>query len=479
MKIKPIGSQVITCLSIGEKTVKLAQSKLERSARVIFSLKAGSLADRSDEELAKVLSELLKGQKQKDLGRFIIMIPRQSAALDIVRLPSTKPDELREMARLQAAKLLPYEPQSIVVGYRPIRMTPEGYSEVVLIIVHQDIIKRYFKILEKNTLEPREITIDSEGISSWIKLQGAVTRESPQAVIDLDAHSARLDIVARGISVYSRAFALFPPIEEYMIRLRDEIIRSLSAYEKENIGERPLKAFFTGADKFLSHIDEDFFGKFSFECVKYPQGEHIPFKAILEGGFRLELKENSFASVLGMALTVEEPSFNLVPEEMRAKRQKLAVQSQMRKAAALISLIIATAALAMFLNIFEKKRMVRQLNNQLEGVSQEAGRIEKIARKLKLAKGQLESQPYSCLEVLTEVFRRASEGISLASFSYDVSNSLTLKGQAKTLAEAFNFVNGLEASELFKNVQVRHSSKRKIRNEEVADFEIACPIEKR
>lgn len=477
MKIKSIGSQTITCLSMGERVIKLAQSRPERLTRVIFSLKASPLKDRSDEELMRVLSELLKGQKQKDLGRFIVMIPRQSAALDIVRLPSTKPDELREMARLQAAKLLPYELQSIILGYQPIRVTPEGYSDVVLIILHQDIVKRYLKILEKNKLEPQEITIDSQGISSWLRLQRAIKTEAPAAIIDLDAYSARLDILSRGISIYSRAFALGMSIEEYKIRLLDEINKSLAAYEKENIGERPASAFFTGAERFLNYIDEDFVSNLVFKCIKYPQNQNIILKTI--PAVRLsDLKENSFASILGMALTIERPSFNLLPEEMLAKRQKLIAQLQMRKTAALISLIIITVALAMFLNIFEKKRIIGGLNEQLRGVASEAGRIEKIAKKLQLVRGELQAQPQSCLEVLTEVFRIASDQISLASFGYDVSNALTLKGQARTLAEVFNFVNALEASEIFKNVQVRHSSKRKIKNEEVADFEIVCPIEK-
>lgn len=478
MKTKSIGPRVITCLSIGEKAVKLAQSKAERSVRAIFSLKVSPLADRSDEELARALPELLKGQRQKDLGRFIIMIPRQSAAFDIVKLPSVKPNEIREMARLQAAKLLPYEPHSIIVGCQPIRVTSEGYTEAALIIIHQDIVKKYLKILEKNKLEPQEITIDSQGISSWLKLQKTAKAESPDAIIDLDAYSARLDIVSGGISVYSRAFALTLPSEEYKTRLHDEIGRSLAAYEKENIGERPLRAFFTGAEKFLGCVDEDFIGKLNFECVKCPQGENIPFKAIPAQGLP-ELKENSFASVLGMALETENPSFNLLPEEILVKRQKLLIQSQARRAAMLISLIAITAALAMSLNIFEKRRAVKQLNSQLEGLSHEAGRIEKIARKIKLVKDQLKSRQYSCLEVLTEVFRIASEGITLASFNYEVGDSLALKGQGRALSEVFNFVNGLEASGLFKNVQVRHSSKRKIRNEEVADFEISCFIEKR
>lgn len=478
MKINLIGPQVITCLSIGERALKLAQSKEERAIRTIFSLKAAFLSDKSDEELMKALPELLKGQRQKDLGRFIIMIPRQSAAFDIVKLPSVKPDEIREMSRLQAAKLLPYEPHSIIVGCQPIRVTPEGFTEAALIIIHQDIIKRYLKILEKNKLEPQEIAIDSQGICSWLKLQKSGMQEMPQAVIDLDSYSARIDIISQGASVYSRAFALYLPLEEYKIRLSDEINRSLSAYEKENIGERPLRAFFTGAGNLLSCIDEDFISRFNFECVKCPQDENMLFKTISAQGLP-ELRESSFASVLGMALEVEKPSFNLLPEEMVVKRQKAAIQSQARKAAWLISLIAATAALAMFLNIFEKKRIIKQLNIRLAGLSQEAGRIEKISRKVKLVKDQIKSQPYSSLEVLTEVFRIASEGITLSSFSYESGDYLSLKGQGRALAEVFSFVNGLEASGLFKNVQVRHSSKRKIRNEEVADFEIACPIEKR
>ena len=477
MKIKSLTSQTITCLSITEKAIKLVQSQAEGSARRISRLQAISLKEKSDEEIMQGLVQIFKGQKQNDLGRFILLIPRQSAALHYSRLPSTNPDEIKEMARLQAAKQLPYEPQAIILGYQTIRVTAEGYSDIILIIVHQDIIKRYLKILEKIKLEPQEITLDSQGSYRFLKQQKAHKTGSPVMLVDLDSGSARLDIIASAISIYSRAFALAPPAAEYKLRLKEEINRSLIAYEKEDIGPKPESLFFTGAQAFLNLIDEDFSKGFAGRSVKYPQGQNIIFKTgqVVR---KPDLEENSFASLLGMVLFKEGPAFNLLPEDILARKRKAAYQFQIRKAALLALLIIATTAVAMFFNISVKKRTLSQLNQQLQGLSAEADRIEKMAKKTKLIREQF-ARSRSCLEVLSEIFRIASSEISLASFSYDVNNSLTLKGQAKTLAGVFNFVNALEASDIFKDVQVRHSSKRKIKNEEVADFEIACPLEKK
>lgn len=477
MKIKSLSPKTITCLSITDKAVKFVQSKAERSVRKILSLRAIPLKDRSDEELEKVLAQIFKGQKQKDLGRFILLIPRQLAAQGYCYLPSTKPEEIGQMARLQAAKQLPFEPQAMILGYQPIGISKEGYTDLALIIVHQDIVKKYLRLLEKYKVEPQEIILDSQGIGRWFNLQKGLRPQGPVMMVDLDLGSSRLDILSGSLSIYSRAFALSLVPEEYKMRLIDEIDKSLLAYKKEEIGLRPEGIFFTGAGNSLDYIDEDFIQKLQFQCAKYEQNQGIIFKT--DPAVRLnDLVENSFASLLGMALSIEKPSFNLLPENILAKREKSAYQSQMRKTSVLVLLIITTIALGMFLSITVRKKIIRQLTQALQGVSLQADSIEAMARKLKLIREQSE-QSQSCLQVLSEIFQLASDQLSLASFSYDVNSSLTLKGQAKTLAGVFNFVNTLEASALFKDVQVRHSSKRKIKNEEVADFEIVCPIEKR
>lgn len=476
MKNKFIAPQVTTSLFISEKAIKLAQSVPGRYGKKVSWLQAVSLSNKSDEEITKGLAFIFSRKTQKDLGRFILLIPRQLAALHYVKLPSTSADEIKEMSRLQAAKQLPYEPQAIILGCQTIRVTPQGFSDIILIIVHQDIIKRYLNILDKYNLEPQEITIDSQGACHWLRLQKDINQEDPVIIVDLDLGHARLDIVSSGIFIYSRAFALNSNPPEFKMRLYDEINKSITAFEKENIGKKPQNAFFTGAQEFLEYIDEDFTKGFVFKCKKCPQEQNINLKAdsLVKSS---DFGRNSFVSLLGMVLSSEKPSFNLLPEYILIKRQKTAYQQQMHKAAIFSFLIIMTFTAGMFVNTYLRQSKIQQLNNQLRYLSLDVSKIEKMSKKAAYVRSHLEQAALS-LDALTEILRIASRDINLVFFGYEANKPLVLKGQAKTLSGVFNFVNGLEASDMFREVQVRHSSKRKVKDEELADFEIACLIDK-
>lgn len=477
MKNKSITQPITTCISIAEKAIKIVQSKAGRFGQEVSQLKAIAIKDKTDEEIARGLDILLKEKKLKPKGpgRIILSIPRQACATGYCRLPSTKPDEIKEMARLQAGKLLPYEPQTIVFSYQTLRITADGYSEIILLIVHQALVKRYLRLLEKYEFRPQEITIDAEGMRGWLALEKDAAKDEPVMLIDLDPGCGRLDILAGGRLLYSRAFGLTLPPVEYKLRLLDEINKSLIAYDKEGIGRKPARGFITGAGESLNLIDEDFMKNFNFKCISEPQTQNMHLKA--DRAVRVsDLKENSFASLLGMVLSPEKPCFNLLPEDILTRRQKDAYQRQMYVSIALFLLIAATLTLSLGMDLLSKRGLKQRLDRQLQNLSSAALRIERMDKKLTLLKNHLE-QSNTCLDILTEVFRIAADDVSLILLEYDASGPLLLRGQARTIAAVFNFVNALETSKRFKGIQVRYASKRKVKNEELADFEIVCPLE--
>ena len=468
-------SRITTCLSITDKVIKLAQSCLGHFAWEISAARSVPIPGKSEEELAKGINLLLSAAKQKDLGKFILMIPRQMAALHYARLPSTHPEELYQMARLQAPKQIPYDPKEIIFGYQVVKINPDGYSDVILIIMHQDIVRKYLAALERNKIEPDEVTIDSQGICHWLQLQQEFKADAGVMVVDLDLEYARLDIVLSGIFIYSRAFPLSLASPDYKTRLREEINRSLSAYQNETAGIKPKNAIFTGASEYLEHIDEDFLNNFPFKSIKYQQNKAIQLKN--SSAIKLEdFQKISFASLMGAACSQKKPLFNLLPEDILAKRGKAAYKQEIRKTAVFLILIIFTITYAMYTNIQMRKNAVFQLNKELSRLSADVGRIEKMAKKIAYVHSQA-GQSSSCLDVFSEVFRVAQEEVSLVSFSYNSNKSLILKGRAKSLSGVFNFVSVLEESPIFKEAQLRHSFERKIQGESLADFDIICQLE--
>ena len=67
--------------------------------------------------------------------------------------------------------------------------------------------------------------------------------------------------------------------------------------------------------------------------------------------------------------------------------------------------------------------------------------------------------------------------ISFSTLDYKLSNTLKTKGHSKSLSDALGLIDILEKSSYFKNVQLKSSNMRRLRNMEVADFYIQCEIE--
>ena len=75
-----------------------------------------------------------------------------------------------------------------------------------------------------------------------------------------------------------------------------------------------------------------------------------------------------------------------------------------------------------------------------------------------------------------EIHKAVSPDVYLASIRFDGKDHLVLRGRSKTMSEIFNFVSALEDSRCFQNVKTKYATKHKVKDKEVADFEIACPL---
>ncbi len=466
---------ITTGLSITEKAIKFVQAEYRHQGKEVRALEALPILSKCDEETAAALQKLLSGKKPKDLGRIILSIPRNLATIHYVKLPSVKPDEIREMSRLQAAKQIPYDPGEIVLGHQVIQSSDEGYSDVILIIVHQGIIAKYLGLLKKHKVEPQEITIDSQGIACWFALQKHPSSETPAVIVDLDSDYTRLDVLYRDTFIYSRAFTLdMSSPTGYKQRLTDEINRSLLAYEKERIGQKPEKMFFTGASEPLTHIDQEFLANFSsYEPQKYPQERSLNLKP----GPKLKassLSFNSFAGLLGITLSQTQPAFNLLPEDVRKKISQTHYKAELFKTMIFAGLSCLALLAGAFFNISLRQNSINRLNQQIMSLSGDSEKMEGLLKKLNIIKAQLKQT--HCIEILAEAAEAAGNEISLVSFNYKLDKPLTLKGQAKSLTDVFAFVNNLEASEAFKETRLQYSSARKAQAGEIVDFEIICSI---
>lgn len=472
----------ITALEITEKYLKVAQSAWIKNKRELVTLEAKALSLGIDDKAISIhIVNLFKAKFIKKNQRIILCLPGYLATTRYLKVPSREPEEIRNIINLQSSKYLPYPCEELILGYSLVGQDAEGYSQVFLVIVHQDIINRYLKLLKDAGIMPDTILISSFGLYNWyVASQVNLKMTESFMLANIDYNYQEFEIISEGKLIFSRSLlAESKPKDPNQIalwqnKLIEEIKRSIIAYQKENSGKNPVEVVLSGSSKNLSGLDKRVSNALSLPAEILGSLENISLKE----KSRWEDTDFSFSGIIGLVLGRTEESLNLLPKEMREKSSALTKKKEWLKALVLFISLLFTVFLWMGKNINDKARYLKQLQVEINKVSPEAKSLEEIKNQLEIVKERF-SISASSIDVLSELYRITPSQITFTSFSFDENNQLAIKGQAEDLSDVFKFVHTLEESEYFQGVSVKNAVKRKLQLGEVADFEIVCPLSKR
>ncbi|GAI08673.1 unnamed protein product, partial [marine sediment metagenome] len=147
MKFLKRKKRLITVLEINGDWLKVVQAELHGKARKISRVVTEKIASPSDKEISQRIANLAK-ELEINSDFLVVSLPHQLAAVRNLELPSANPAEIKDMVQLQVGKQTPFTKEEIIYDYQILDTNEEGYSRVMLAIVHRDVIRRYFKILE-------------------------------------------------------------------------------------------------------------------------------------------------------------------------------------------------------------------------------------------------------------------------------------------------------------------------------------------
>src|SRR4030042_165713 len=188
-------------------------------------------AGMNDAQISERLNQILKKLKiEKD--PLIISLPRPSATLRYLKIPSHHPKEIERIANLQASRFLPYPVGELITGYSFIRTDKEGYAHINLIIVHQDVIKRLVhKIFKDRATQVEAIVLISYGLCRGYT-QTRPRAQEPLMLIDIDSCYTEIAIILEDKILFSRAFKLSPQENNFTSRLIEEVGKTREASAK-------------------------------------------------------------------------------------------------------------------------------------------------------------------------------------------------------------------------------------------------------
>jgi Tfp pilus assembly protein PilN len=406
----------------------------------------------------------------------MVSLDRSFVTLRIVKLPSTNEEEIKSMAEWQAAKLLPYKIDEIVVSHQLIKSSEGGFSYVLLIIIPRNIIKKFTDVCDILKLQPKAITFTSEGLANWyIELQSDINTENNFALVDIEKDNIEVAIFQERKFAFGRSFSLSNIQGENEInnKIIEEVKLSVESYYKQEACQSIKKIILTGEKKIVSNLPQIFRNSFDLpvEIVEHTRNLILE-KNIIE---TISSQNVSLASIAGLALSSKPSQINLLPPEIKAKNLFLQKRKELHKTVYLaISAVLAFCVIFSY-NFYHKKVIIANLDKQLEKINPSAKEIQNIKNKIKIVNAQM-SNENSCLEILREIHRISPKDIYLNTFIFQEADEVILKGTAPSMSLVFSFVPILNDSLFFENVQVRYATQRKMQALELTDFEIICKL---
>ncbi len=466
--------KITTSIEISDRYIKLVQVLVNGQSEKVIACLFKEFSPEDPKAAGEELKKLLKDHSLKP-RHVILAIPRQSVTTKILKLPSQNPIEISEMAGFQATKQIPYPKEEIAYGFNIIGVDPQGYSSVMLVICHKDVIERPLEILRSRGINPVKVTLSSFGLLNWFNLNSELRKKSessPLILVDYDTVSVDIAIVYMGKLLYTRGLTFGPSEgESNLAGLRSEIGKTLSSYEKESETIRADEAVFTGNISGLSGLKGELERSLDMKVEIVDPFGRVPLN-ITSSRYRDHVALTSYSSLIGTAVGGED--VDLIPKALKIFRAAGIKKKKLAISVVLSIAVIASVSIMVWNKVHQRELALETLESELKDIAPAAEEIEKMRLSSEVIKSQL-SKKSEASDIINELYKIVPANIYLVLCSYE-DEKVELKGTANVLSDVFKLVTILENSAYFQNVKVRYATKRKIGSEELIDFEISCPL---
>ena len=423
---------------------------------------AKPISQLEDKQISALFAETLQQLKVKPYP-LTLCIPRNQVTVRMLNLPSQDRNEINQMLGLRIAQIVPYKKEEIVYDYVICGTDEIGYTKLMLVIVHRDILKRQLKIIEMAGFSADEITLSSFAVHQRLlsSQKSDIGTQELYLVLDVDSLYTDFIVFNRENVLFTRGIAM--KIEgavntSGINKLWGEVRQSLVIFHNEVSNKNPLKMYLSG-------------GKIVLELEKVVGGEFdIPAKVIAAPYPEHNV---SFTALSELILGGRKKRISFIPPELQVRKN---LKDRMRE-------LTITGSLAAYLFMalllfFGGKLGVQQaylnsLKDYNKTLQKDGGRLLRDYKRIKFVQDFI-YQRGAILDIFTQIQKIIPQDIAIDSISVRDDNSVTFKGHSRQTSEVFNFVKTLEGSKYFKNAVVKSTRTRKQNNsnEEITDFEI-------
>lgn len=472
-KTKPRPEKTIISLEIYRKRIKLCEATFFKRKGPVFRLLTGEASGDAD-DISANLANLFKIHKITTKKVFL-NIPRHLVMARVFHLPSVNDEEIKSMARMEAVKHMPYRDEDIITGYRVIKKSKDGYSDILLAISQAGTINRLVGILKKAGLTAERVTLSSEALLAWyfaIPESSKKEINTNAALININSEYVDMDICENGNLIFARAFSYEPLGPDPARKIADEIKKSITIYQKE-VNFKIDKVFVSGRTDKIKMIESILREEANVSIELVSQGEKIELAENAESA----LNEASFIGLIGLSLEAGEVRINLLPEKMKEDKEFLSFKNAVRKTLILLGSVILVFAGVITQKIVDKSMLLRALNLRIKSMAPRVVKAKKMREDLKIIKGEIRKKPLA-IDVLSEIYKITPRDINFNLLDYESGKSMVLRGNASSLESVVKYIAVLEDSRYFENAKLKYTTKRSRKAAQKTDFEIVCILSK-
>jgi type IV pilus assembly protein PilM len=155
------------------------------------------------EALARLFQD--KKIKSKDVA---MSVSGQSVIIRKITVPMMTPAELAEQIQWEAEQHIPFDIKDVQIDYEVLRQRPEaGQMDLLLVAAKRDEIQDYAQLARDAKLRPVIVDIDAFTIQNVFEYSRGLPPDHTVALINVGASLSTLNIVARGVSTFTRDIA--------------------------------------------------------------------------------------------------------------------------------------------------------------------------------------------------------------------------------------------------------------------------------
>ncbi len=473
---------IMTVLEIDGDWLKIVQVKPSRKESKIVRIVVEKMLPDSDDKAPDRITALLKELKINP-NLLTVSIPHQLVVIKNLELPSVNPVEVKDMVELQIGKQTPFTKDEIIYDYEIVSTNAEGYSRIILVIVHQDVVRSSLKTLEKAGLKTEKVSLSSEGLFAWYKVASKEeVTDQPYALIDVDYDKSDFIVVLKGKVIYYRNISIgflqsIEALEKWHAKFIEEINHSIYAYHSEMINEEIAKIVITGAKMLSGSLNKDVLkAVVGLPVDIIPQIENAPLtdKCLKEYG---EItKDVSLSCLFGLGLNPDGARINLIPQQLQIEKGVREKGRDLYLFGIYLAFILATASSIFLGRLYTKEQYLGELKQQVSKVQHKISRINDMIDETEGIKMRSSTRNLM-LNFIFEKHRVIPPDIYLTSIRFNGKDRLTIRGASPVMSEIFTFVNVLEESKYFQDVKTKFVTTRSVKGKDLTEFEIICPLD--